>query len=644
MAQSRGRLTLIILGAIFFAAAAEADPPPVRLDVDATDAPRNLLHARLHIPAAPGSLTLFYPKWIPGEHMPSGPVNDVTGLEFSALGKSLDWQRDAVDMFTFHLQVPAGADAVDVSFDFLLSAGGGVYSAGGSSTARLLDLSWNQVLLYPQTEAPLKIPFVATVKLPAGWQFGTALPQAGSAGSTISFAPAPLGTLIDSPLIAGQYFRTVDLTPGESVRHFLHIVADNADDLGALPPEEANFPHVANLVHEENALFGAHHYRDYHFLLTASDHVEHFGLEHHESSDDRVGADFLTDADARTVSSELLPHEMFHSWNGKYRRPAGLATPDYQQPMRDELLWVYEGLTSYYGKVLAARSGAESEDDFRETIALLAATLDHRAGRQWRSLADTAVSAPILYDAPGAGVSRRRSVDFYPEGDLIWLEADTLIRRETHGKKSLDDFCKKFHGGENSGPKVVPYTYDDVVQTLNGVLPHDWKGFFQKRVYEIAARAPLGGIEAGGWRLAWTNEVPPALKLREDNRKFTDLNYSLGFALGKDGDIGDVLPDSPADRAGIIQGMKLVAVNGRAWSAKLVRAAVKEAATNGAPVTLLTVNSDYYRTFAVDYRGGEKYPILERNASQPDLFAEIIKPLTQPTTTNSPATNSPAAK
>jgi predicted metalloprotease with PDZ domain len=296
--------------------------------------------------------------------------------------------------------------------------------------------------------------------------------------------------------------------------------------------------------------------------------------------------------------------------------------------MRDELLWVYEGLTDYYGKVLAARSGFGTNDDFAETIAMVAAMLDHRSGRQWRPVADTAVAAQMLYDSPGQGVNRRRSVDFYPEGDLIWLEADTVIRQQTQGKKSLDDFCKKFHGGESSAPKVVPYTYDDVVQTLNDVAPYDWKNFFQKRIYEINAHAPLGGIENGGWRLVWTNEVPELLKIREDQRKFTDLNYSLGFSLSSEGNIGDVLPGTPADKAGVVQGMKLVAVNGRAWSVKLLRDAVKTATTNSAPVTLLTEDNDYYRTFTMEYHGGEKYPVLERDATKPDLLAEIIKPLT----------------
>jgi predicted metalloprotease with PDZ domain len=613
------------IAAGLLAASAGAGRAPVQLEVDATDAPRNLLHTHLRIPAAPGPLTLFYPKWIPGEHSPSGPVNNVTGLRFAAAGRPLDWRRDAVDMFAFHLDVPAGADAVEVWFDFFPSTEGGEYSSGQSATARLLDLSWNQLLLYPLADQPLAMPFAATLKLPEGWRFGTALPVARTSGNQVEFSTAPLETLIDSPVAAGEYLRTVDLSPGGPTPQVIHVVADSAADL-AMTPEMCR--HLTRLMAEANALFGAHHYRDYHFLLTLSDQVAHFGLEHHESSDDRLGEDYLTDDNSLRSGPDLLSHELTHSWNGKFRRPAGLATPDYQQPMRDELLWVYEGLTDYYGKVLGARCGLQTNDDFRETFALTAAMLEHRQGRQWRSLADTAVAAQMLYNSPGQGVNRRRSVDFYPEGDLLWLEADTLIRQRTQDRKSLDDFCRAFYGGANSAPQVRPYTYDDVVQSLTAVLPYDWNGFFQKRVYEVASQAPLGGITNGGWRLAWTNQVPDLLKIREDKRKFTDLNYSLGCSLSPEGNFGDVLPGSPADQAGLVQGMKLVAVNGRAWSAKLLRAAVAEAATNRAPVALLTENQDYYRTYSVDYHGGEQYPVLERLPTQPDLLDEITKPLT----------------
>jgi predicted metalloprotease with PDZ domain len=621
-----------VFAATIFVARAHAADAPITLAVDATEAPKNILHAQLHIPASPGVLTLFYPKWIPGEHGPTGPVNDVTGLKFSAGGKPLEWQRDAEDMFAIHVTVPDGAEAVDASLDFLPSAGGGAFSAGNSSTAHLVVLSWNQLLLYPTNAASLKIPFVASLKLPDGWNFGTALPigiSTRNPDGKIDFLPASLETLIDSPVLAGEFLETVALTPDEKIQHFIHVAADNEADLRKFSPDSEYFTNVTHLVHEENAVFGAHHYRDYHFLLTCSENVEHFGLEHHESSDDRVGADFLTDADARTYDADLLSHEMFHSWNGKFRRPAGLATPDYQQPMRDELLWVYEGLTDYYGKVLATRAGLNTNDDFRAEIALNAAMLDHRTGRQWRPLADTTIAASLLYESPGEGVNRRRSVDFYPEGDLIWLEVDTLIRQLTKGQRSLDDFCKKFHGRGTSDPKVVPYTYEEVVKTLNDVAPNDWKKFFDDRIYRITPHAPLGGIGNGGWKLTYTNDVPPFQKIREGQRKYTDMNYSLGFSVSTEGGIGDVIPGSPADRAGIVQNMKLVAVNGRGWSEKILRAAVTDAATNSAPIRLLTERDDFYQTFSVDYHGGGQYPMLVRDPAKPDYLDDILKPLTK---------------
>jgi len=314
-----------------------------------------------------------------------------------------------------------------------------------------------------------------------------------------------------------------------------------------------------------------------------------------------------------------------------------LATPDYQQPMRDEMLWDYEGLTDYLGQVLATRSGLQTNDDFREILALEAAALDHRSGRQWRSLADTTVAAQLLYNSPGTGISRRRGTDFYSEGDLIWLEVDTLIRQQTRGRRSLDDFCRRFYGGENSAPKVMPYTYDDVVNALNQISPYDWNAFFQKRIYGIAPRAPLGGIENSGWNLTYTNEMPARFKTREAQHKITDLNYSLGFTLGAEGRVNDVLPGTPADAAGVGIGMKLVAVNGRAWTAENLRAAVKSTVTSRAPIELLVENGDYYKTYALDYHGGEKYPVLARDPSKPDLLADILKPLTREPGTNSPA-------
>ena len=607
------------------AASAWGQQPPIKLDVDATDATRKILHAHLQFPVQPGPLTLLYPKWIPGEHEPDGPITDLSGLKMSALGKPAAWRRDDDDMFSFHVQVPAGADRLEVALDFLLPPSSEGFSSGASATAQLLVLSWNQALLYPAGVKASDVKYSASLRMPAGWKFATALPLAGGSAPAVSFATVSLETLVDSPVIMGNYLRTIDLTPGEHPAHTLNLVADSAAAL-EIKPEDAR--HFAHLVAETGALFGARHYGSYHFLLTLSDHVAHFGLEHHESSDDREGEKYLTDEDYRNTAAYLLCHEMVHSWNGKYRRPAGLATPDFQKPMKGELLWVYEGLTDYLGIILTARSGLWTNGNFQDYLALEAARLEHTPGREWRPLADTTIAAQLLYEAREEQASSRRGVDFYDEGDLIWLEADVLIRQKTGGAKSLDDFCKKFHGGESGPPKVVPYTEDDVVAALNEVAPNDWREFFRTRVYETAPRAPLGGIEGSGWRLAYTNTVSPMLKSRESEKKYTDMSCSLGFTVKEDGSISDVIAGSPADEAGVGTGMKLLGVNGRHWTPEILRAAVKEAATNASPVELLVENEDYFKTCPVNYHGGEKYPLLERDTAKPDLLSQILKPLT----------------
>ena len=411
--------------------------------------------------------------------------------------------------------------------------------------------------------------------------------------------------MIDSPVVAGKYVRTFDLSPGSAAPERLNIIADSIADLEMKTNNLASF---GKLVAEANALFGAHHYRHYDFLLTLSEEVAHFGLEHHESSDDRASERMLVDEDVFKRWAALLPHEMVHSWNGKYRRPAGLATPDYQQPMKTELLWVYEGLTEYLGQVLTARSGLWSSTNYMENLAIEAAMLDLERGRDWRPLVDTADAAHLLYGSRGEGAAWRRGVDFYPEGDLIWLEADVKIRQLTNGKRSLDDFCQRFFGGENTPPRVVPYTLEDVIAALNAVAPSDWQGFFQQRVYEVNPRAPMGGIEGGGWRLVYRDTESDLLKAEESGRKSTNLACSLGLALGEDGWIRDVVPGSPADRGGVSAGMKLLAVNSRHWTPELIRTAIKLAKGSNLPIQLLVENGDIYKTCLVDYHDGERYP------------------------------------
>jgi predicted metalloprotease with PDZ domain len=622
----RGTVALLLAVSAFTwlsTLSARSADEPVVLKVDAREARKHVLHATIHLPARPGPLTLLYPKWIPGEHGPTGPITDMTGLKISAAGKSIPWRRDAEENYAINIDVPAGANSVDVSLDFLLASDPNGFSSAASSSENLAAISWNTLLLYPKGAAANSITYLAHLQLPDGWKFATALTRAGGSDNDLEFAPVTLETLIDSPVMAGKYVRTYDLSPGSSTPERLNIIADSAAAMEMNTNDQASF---AKLAAEANALFGAHHYRHYDFLLTLSDQVAHFGLEHHESSDDRGPERMLLDEDGFKGWASLLPHEMVHSWNGKYRRPAGLATPDYQQPMKTELLWVYEGLTEYLGEVLAARSGLWNSTNYTEQLALAAAMLDYRRGRDWRPLVDTTDAANLLYSARGEGASWRRSVDFYPEGSLIWLEADVTIRQLTKGSRSLDDFCRRFLGGESTPPRVVPYTEDDVIAALNAVAPFDWRGFFQKRVYEVNPRAPMGGIEGGGWRVVYRDQRSDMLKTAETKRKFTDLTFSLGLSVGEEGAIGDVIPGSPADRAGVGAGMKLLAVNSRHWTPELLRTAIKEAKDSTAPIELLVENGDMFKNCRVDYHEGERYPDLERNSARPDLLSEIIKP------------------
>jgi predicted metalloprotease with PDZ domain len=603
--------------------------PPIRIAVDLREAPRRIFHARLQIPAAPGSLTLVYPKWIPGEHMPSGPIADLVGLKFFAGGKPLTWRRDDVDMYAFHLEVPAGADSVEAHLDYLSPVRSSGYSGGASATAELAVLNWNLVLLYPQGYKTDDLTFAASLRLPDGWKFGTALPVASESSGEIEFQQVSLTTLVDSPVISGTYFHAVALTPGETSAHRLNLAGDSAAAVAISPELVAHFK---QLTAEAGALFGARHYRHYDFLLALSDHVRPSGLEHHESSDNRARARALLDPDIYMQFAGLLPHEFVHSWNGKYRRPAGLATPDYQQPMRGDLLWVYEGLTQYLGDILTARSGLRTPEAYREHLAWVGAYLDHWPGRTWRPLEDTAVAAQILYGRPSAWGSWRRGADFYDESLLIWLEADALIRQQTQGRRSMDDFCRRFHGGASGAPAVVTYTFDDVVAAMNEVAAYDWRSFLRARLNSTGPRAPLGGLEASGWRLVYTDAMNQYLRSVEKASEQTDLRFSIGLILrheentNEDGTILDVIPGTPAALAGIGPDMKLIAVNGRRWSPAILREAVRAAKGTSASIDLLVENVGSYKTYRLDYHDGERYPHLVRDASRPDLLEQIIHP------------------
>ena len=617
------RFTLALLLTLCALASPHAQAPAqsrvtgtITLALDARETPRKLLHARETLTVTSGALTLVYPKWLPGEHAPDGAIDDLVGLKFTAGGKTVPWRRDTVDQFAFHLTVPEGVTTLDVSLDFLSAIGQGGFSSASSETAHLGIYSWNQVLLYPQGARTDDVMFRASMQLPAGWKSGTSLQIAKQNGDTTEYAPVSLTTLVDSPVIAGQYLREVPLDPSSSRKVYADLVGDTANSID-IPADLTE--KWKRLVREADAMFGARHYNEYHFLLTLSDRVAHFGLEHHQSNDSRVPENSLTQQN----SIGVVAHEYVHSWNGKYRRPAGLATPDFQQPMVGELLWVYEGLTQYLGYVLAERSGIWSESYYKERLAQIAAYLDNEPGREWRPLADTAIAAQLLYFAPGQWTMYRRSTDFYDEGWLIWLDVDTAIRELTHGQKSIDDFCHLFHGGESSAPMVKPYTVDDVVAALNQVAPHDWKSFLLSRIEQVTPHAPLDGITRGGWRLVYSDAKNEYIKTTDNER--IDAIYSLGLRVrARDGVVGDVTLNSPVGKAGIGPGMQILAVNGLRFSADVLRNAIKESKSASGPMTIEFQNDDVVKTVSVDYHGGTREPHLERDASKPDLLAQIL--------------------
>ena len=581
------------------------------------------------LPAKPGPMTLLYPEWIPGDHMPDGPLVQVVGLVIKSGGRIVPWKRDSVNMFAFHVDVPAGATALDVAFDFLSPPdAAGNFAAGASATTELAVLNWNQFLLYPQGSDADTLQYQANLTVPGGWKYGTALPIRRESGNQIEFQPASLTTMVDSPVSTGRHYRTIDLGTDRGAPHFIHIAADSDR---ALEAPDATIAAWKNLVTETGALFGTRHYRDYHFLLTLSDHVAHFGLEHHESSDDRVGERTLVDPAPRNREAALLTHEFTHSWNGKFRRPAGLASDGhdggYDVPMKGDLLWVYEGLTNYLGEVLAPRSGLWTPEQYRDSLAQTAAALDNEYGRRWRPLEDTAVAAQTLYNAIDDYSDYRRGTDYYPEGSLIWLEADVLIRQKSNGAKSLDDFCRAFHGGPGGAPAMKTYTFQDVVAGLNAVQPYDWAGFFNERLHSTSPHAPLGGIENGGWKLVYDAVRSDLWKDYEETDKLVDLSFSIGLKVrDDDGTIIDISYGGPARAAGISPSVKLIAVNNRQYSSTVLREAV-EATASGKPLELLIKNGEYFETHRIDYHGGERYPHLVRDPAKPDIVSQITAPL-----------------
>ena len=613
---------------------ADAKTGPILLEVDASEAPRKIFHVRMVIPAQPGPITLYYPKWIPGTHGPSGPIADLAGLKIQANGKPVTWKRDDTDMYAFHCIVPEGATAVEVALDWLAAGRGGF----GTTTDHIAVVRWNELLLYPKGKPISDIDFQASLKVPADWKCGTALPIEAREGALTRYGRVSLETLVDSPVVAGLYFREIALHPkppaggkeGDAKgqpAHFLDLVSDGPGGLDITPEIKAQYE---QLVAEAGALFGSRHYKSYRFLVTLSDKMPFHGLEHHQSSDNGMPERAMSDASAAKAIAYLLPHEYVHSWNGKFRRPKGLITPTYQEANNTRLLWVYEGLTEYLGTILAARSGLWTIDDAREYLAVTAEEMQNQKGRAWRPLEDTTLVAPMrAYDANGWH-SWRRSADYYDEGTLIWLEVDTKIRQLTKGERSLDDFCRRFFGGDGGNVEVKPYDFEEIVADLNAVVEYDWKTLLTRRVTETAEQAPLAGFSQGGWHLTFGEKPTAFEKAKQGLRKQIDLSSSIGINLTPEGVISDVVHGKAGYKAHLGPGMKVLAINGRRFSSELLQEAVSGSKKPEAELEFLVENGDIFRTFKLDYHDGARHPRLERLADKPDFLSKILASRTAP--------------
>jgi predicted metalloprotease with PDZ domain len=599
-----------------------AYPGVIELSVDASDVTRGIFRVQERVPvAAAGPLTLLYPEWHPGKHSARGAINLLAGLEIRAGGQVLPWRRDPVNVFAFHVDVPTGTSALDLSFQFVSPTQGN--QGRIVMTREMLNVQWEAVLLYPAGYYASRIRFAPNLNLPDGWKFAAALDGAVTNGVQTRFAETDLETLVDSPLFAGRYAHTWDLDPGAARPVRLNVFADRADQLAATDAQIA--PH-RNLVKQAYRLFGSQHYDHYDFLFALTDRMGGIGLEHHRSSENGLPGGYFTDWDRAVSDRDLLAHEYTHSWNGKFRRPADLWTPGYDTPMRGSLLWVYEGMTQYWGQVLSARSEFRTKQQALDLLALNVAAFDNRVGREWRALVDTTLDPILSSRRPSPWVSWQRNEDYYNEGLLIWLDADTLIRERTRGRSSLDDVARAFFGGNDGSWAVSTYTRDDVVAALNAVLPYDWATFLSERVDAAGGEAPLDGIARGGYRLVYKTERNSYQRDSEGYNKNASFIYSIGLAFGENGNVTQVQWDSVTFNEGITIGTQVVAVNGVGFSADVLRRAITAAASDGTPLELLLKNGDQYRTVTIAYRDGLKYPHLERIADAPDRLGDILAP------------------
>jgi predicted metalloprotease with PDZ domain len=601
-----------------------AYPGVLKLEVDATDVERRIFRIRETIPlAGAGPVTLLYPQWVPGGHSPRNALYDMAGLVVRAGGKVIPWTRDPVQVFAFHVTPPPGTAALEIEFQYLSPTAAD--QGRVVMTPEMLNAQWLNLAVYPAGYFARRIQIEPSIRLPEGWSFGTALETARVDRGVTYFKPVDFDTLMDSPMFAGRYFKRFDLdTSGKSpVR--LNIVADRPELLAATPEQ---IELHRELVRQTDRLYGARHFDHYDFLLALTERMGGIGLEHHRSSENGTTPEYFIGWAKNAPARNLLPHEYNHSWDGKFRRPADLWTPNFNVPMRGSLLWVYEGQDQYWGYVLGARSGLVTKQQTLDSLAMTAATYSlGRPGRAWRSVEDTTNDPIIASRRPIPSVSWQRSEDYYSEGQLIWLDVDTLLREKSGGKKSLDDFARAFFGMKDGSWTPLTYTFEDVAKTLNDVLPYDWAGFLDRRARQADQPYPLDGLARGGYRLVYTDTPTDFWKDNEASRKQVDLTYSLGLVLNREARITGVLWDGPAFRAGLTVGDQILAVNGIAYETERLKETILAAKTGKEPITLIVKDGDHFRVVPIDYHGGLRYPRLERIEGRPDLLSKIYEPL-----------------
>jgi predicted metalloprotease with PDZ domain len=597
-------------------------PGEIQLSVDASDFTRRIIRVHETLSGVGPEVVLLYPKWLPGTHAPEGPIDRIAGLRIAAHGTPVSWTRDPADVYAFRVHCGPGFKSIDIDFEYLSPTSAQVGTL--EISRELMMIEWNELLLYPAGYFVRQIPVQASLTLPADWKFASALQTTFASGTHAQFARVSLETFIDSPLYAGRYMARLDLDPGSAVPVHLNLFADRPELLAVKPEQLESY---RAMMQQAYKLFGSHHFQHYDFLYSLSDQIQQSGLEHQQSSENGTDPEGFTAWDKTAYVRDLLPHELAHSWNGKFRRPIDLWTPDYNLPMQNSLLWLYEGQTQYWGQVLAARSALRSRQQAFDQLALTAALYANQSGRSWRPLLDTTNDEIINPRRPQSWPDWQRYEDYYDEGALIWLDADTLIRERSNGMRSLDDFARAFFGIHDGSTTTVTYTFDEVVRTLNAVEPYDWAAFLRQRVDSAGRPVPLDGLRRGGYKLGYSDAPSDYLSASDEQRKRVSLQFSIGIEIDdkdKEGTVSQVIRDSPAFKAKLTEGAQILAINGVAYSADVLKDAIRSARDTQSPIQLIVKMGDRFALASLDYHDGLRYPHLERDPSEPPRLDDIM--------------------